>query len=1012
VGLAERVRARIYPKVADLEITAWRTAEPVPFEQRTSGQELHLKLGDCWGENLFDCAWFRFVAALPKDAPKPLVARIDINGELCIVDAQGEPVRGLTCAKSTFDPALGAATKTIYALPEERANNGRVELWADAGFNDLFGAIMGEGKIELSEVCFCREDIRALHYDLQVLADLFAGLPENDPLRDQVLYATGAAGAALATFDPEEVAQARALLQPLFTKAAHRPQLSISGIGHAHMDLAWLWPIRETFRKGARTFATALYNIARYPEYIYGCSQPQLFAWMKERYPALYGRIKNAVGAGRIEPLGQFWVEPDCNIPCGESLVRQVLHGAKFFREEFGIVPRCCWLPDVFGYNAQLPQILKKSGHDYFVTQKLSWNLVNRFPYQSFQWLGIDGSMVLAHMLPEETYNGPATPKSARKILDEYAQKDVSNRALMAFGIGDGGGGPDAEHLERLLRLKHLADLPEVVQQPVAEFLEEWARDAAQFPTWQGELYLERHQGTFTTQALNKRNNRRCELGLREAEWAAMLAALLAGVTFPADAIDALWKEVLLYQFHDILPGSSIKRVYDESNAGYTRILEALEAIIAASYQAVAGRVGGTVRPLVFNSLPWRRQEWMQHEGAWIFVDAAPMGYAELGQPGDIPSVFASERALENAYLRVEFAADGTISSLFDKQAGREMIAPGEFANRFVVFSDTGDAWDFQANHETKDIWIYLRQEPSPLTLETSRAFVDGPRAVLELTYRFKNSRLTQRIFLTSGSRALEFDTVVDWQEPQTMLRVRFPVAVDSPEARFEIPFGSITRSTREDSLVEKAQIEVPAQQWVDLSQEDAGVALLNDCKYGFRVKGHTLDMDLIRSVPHPGRALIGKEDAAGTGGVYTDLRRHEFRYALLPHAGRIGEAELTQAARALNIPLRVVAHDATGHGSLPEAPASFLVCENPALDIVATKPAEDGAGWIVRLVNVTPAAQETRLRVALPLGIPTETNLAENEQGRACATDPDGAVLLRMSPFEIKTLYFKTRVV
>ena len=1007
-GLAEfseQVAARIYERVAPFEMTAWLTREPVSFQERTRGRKLSLKPGDRWGEALFDCAWFRFFTVVPEGAQGKLVARIDINGELSIVDGQGEPVRGLTCKKSDFERSLGTPTKTIYVLPEQSQKPGPLELWAEAGFNDLFGKISGEGKIEFAEVCLCREDIRALFYDLESLSDLVAGLPPQDPLRNAVLEAAAKAERNLDAFAPESVAIARTILTPLFAPSAAPSALKVSAIGHAHLDLAWLWPIRETIRKGARTFATALYNIERYPEYIFGCSQPQLFDWTKQHYPALYARVKEAVRAGRIEPLGTFWVEPDCNIPCGESFVRQVLFGTRFFKDEFGIVPRFCWEPDAFGYNGQLPQILKKSGSDFFVTQKLSWSVINRFPHHSFEWEGIDGTTILAHMLPEETYNGPAAPHSLRKISDEYAQKEVSNHALMVFGIGDGGGGPDAEHIERLRRARHLADLPAVEQRPVAEFLKLWADAAGAFPHWTGELYLERHQGTLTTQALNKRNNRLCEIGLRELEWAAVLAERFAGIPYPADELDLLWKEVLLFQFHDILPGSSIKRVYDECNARYALMLEKMETLIDERYRALAALVQSNASHLVFNSLPWARSAWLQVDGQWRFVKTPGMGYAELPEPIEMTGLLAEDNRIENERLAIEFADDGSLASVFDKECRRETLANGERGNDFVVFEDTGDAWDFAINYEEKDVWIYLRQTPERPSLESRRTYVDGPRAIVEQTYRYRSSKIHQRVILELGMPHLTFETRVNWAEPKSMLRVRFPVAVNAPSARFEIPFGSITRSTGEETLIDKAQIEVAGHQWVDLSQSDFGVALLNDCKYGFRVKGHTLDMNCLRSVPHPGAPLISKGDLSDTDvHEYTDLGEHRFRYALLPHAGKMSESELTRAARAFNVPMRVVPHGLNPAAQLP-GEFSWIRVDNPSVELPAIKRAEDGRGWIVRLLNTTPADQEVVIWLPAPVQSLVETDLAEAHSAITYPVGEDRSIRLTMTRFEIKTI-------
>ncbi len=1002
--LVLNVEHAIYTTVTPLAITGWNTPEPVPFAARTSGTKQTLAVGQRWAEKLFDCAWLQFRGELPGHlGPDPLVVRIDVNGELCLVDEHGIPIRGLTAVKSTYDRTLGGPAKTIYRLPNTTVGPRTIELWADAGFNDLFGAVTGGGVVVLAEIARCNEAVRQLYYDLETLRDYHAGLPLGGTLARQLRVDIDAVARELDCTRAASVAQARARLRPWFT-SKDKPSLKISAIGHAHIDLAWLWPIRESIRKGARTFASVLYNFERYPEYFYGCSQPQLYQWMKTHYPELYGRIKDAARAGRIEPQGNFWVEPDCNMPAGESFVRQILHGSAFFREEFGTEQTYCWQPDVFGYNGQLPQILRLSGHDFFVTQKLSWNVVNRFPHHSFHWEGIDGTSILAHMLPEETYNGPAAARSSKKIGEEYAERTVSNHALMVFGIGDGGGGPDAEHLERLRRTSGLPGLPVTVIEPVARFLEAWRKDEANFPRWRGELYLERHQGTLTTQARVKRYNRQAEIALRETEWAAFLAARYADLPYPAKALDRLWKEVLLYQFHDILPGSSIKRVYDECHARYDKILAELATLRAACFAAVAAR---TVQSdaIAFNSLSWPRTEWLKYAGSWRRVIVPALGWQTLPPPAtSFAPVQASPNQLENDHLRVHFAADGQISSIFHKTAAREVIAPGESANSFVVYRDQGDAWDFESDYEKKDVWLYLARTSEPLVLQSSRGSVDGPCATVEQVWTFGSSEIRQAIRLRAGSALLEFETEVDWREPATMLRVRFPVAVQSDSARFEIPFGSINRSTLTDTLVRKAQLEVAALQWLDLSQSDYGVALLNDCKHGYRVKGHTIDLNLIRSVPHPGNALITKDSKSGDASqsVYTDLTTHRFRYALLPHAGPGDAAGLTQAAREFNTPLSI--HAAPVAAPSWPIPVSPVKISTAAIELAALKPTEDGKGWAFRIVNVTEKPVTAELHLAEAGGTLTESDLIERATGTSFPVK-DAGVPLAFRPFEIKTL-------
>lgn len=1011
--LVLKIQAAIYTPVVPLEITSWLTTEPVSFAARESGEKSTPALGQPWGRRLFDCAWMKFSATLPAGlAGRPLVARIDINGELCVVDAAGVPVRGLTNVKSTFDERLGGPAKTIYQLPAAIITGDRVEFWADCGFNDLFGFLKDNGVIALAEIATCRDDVRQLYYDLETLRDFQLDLPAGDPLHARLEADIEAVAATFDCTDCTGVQAARAALRPWFESAV-KDRLQVHAVGHAHLDLAWLWPIRETIRKGARTFASALYNIDRYPEYIFGCSQPQLFAWMKEHYPELYVKIKAAVLAGRIEPQGTFWVEPDCNMPSGEAFVRQILLGAKFFREEFGIVPDYCWEPDVFGYNGQLPQILKKSGHDYFMTQKLSWNVVNKFGHQSFHWEGIDGTRILTHMLPEETYNSPAAARSLRKIATNYFERDVSDHALMVFGIGDGGGGPDAEHLERLRRAPGLPGLPAVKIEPGARFFKTWSRESEKFPSWKGELYLERHQGTLTTQAKVKRYNRLSEIALRETEWAAFLAATRAGAAYPAEALDRLWKEVLLYQFHDILPGSSIKRVYDECSARYELILAELSALQRAAYASVAARIAPAGTSVLFNSLSWPRAEWLKLGGAWHRVDVPALGWSSLSAPvnGSLPGLTATTVCLENECLRAGFSADGRMTSLYDKRGAREVLAAGEWGNDLVVIPDTGDAWDFETDHEQKDVWGYLRRPVRRLRLHEARARIDGPAAELLQVWRIGESEIRQTLRLLAGADSLVFETTVDWREPAHMLRVRFPVAITSDEARFEIPFGSIRRSTLDDTVHRHAQIEVAALQWVDLSQADYGVALLNDCKYGFRVKGHTIDMNLIRSVPHPGAALIGKDDKADTSAaaVYGDLGAHTFSYALKPHAGVADLAAITAAARTLNTPLTCVTSSGSSTPAcMPDAltSAAFTI-DSPSIELAATLPSECGGGWTLRLVNVEDRAVTACLSASASPVIWTETDLAGRAkvlQNPPVSSDV-GNTGLMFAPFEIKTL-------
>jgi alpha-mannosidase len=1010
----KEIEAAIYTVVGKLDIRAWCTREPIPFAQRQTGAEKQLAVGDTWGE-LFDCAWFHFTGAVPSAAAgQKVVLLLDVNGELCVFDRDGAPVRGLTNAASNYDYRLGRPGKRVLPFLDCVQGGEPVEVWADAGCNDLFGILQEGGAIKEASVATCNEEVRGLFYDYELLLDFFKVLPEDSPRYQQILTGLNDVVHLITDGIAANAAAARAALAPLLAQRGGDPSLRISAVGHAHMDLGWLWPIRETIRKGARTFATAIANIEQYPDYIFGASQPQYFLWMKEHYPALWTKIVAQVAAGRIEPQGCMWVEADTNVSGGEALVRQILLGRRFFRREFGVDVRYLWLPDVFGYTGSLPQILKGAGVDYFSTQKLSWSLINPFPHQSFYWQGIDGTSVLTHMLPEETYNSAAAPRAVRKIEQNYHDSGVSGHALMVFGIGDGGGGPGEEHLERLARLKNLAGLSPVKQQWAAHFLEEWQADAARFATWSGELYLERHEGTLTTEARNKWYNRKIELALRELEWAAVVAGLTTGASYPADRLEKLWQEVLLYQFHDILPGSSIKRVYDESLARYAEMHREVLARIAAHDAALAatidtGRIAWPV--LVRNSLSWERTEWIAARGRWVKATIPAMGYkvvdAAAGQSAAVDGLTASPTGLENDLLRVTFDADGSIASIYDKRARREAIAADERANRLAVYADLGDAWDFPMD--------YAEQTPHFMQLVSATPRLDGPRAVVEQVYRIGHSELRQEIVLTAGSARLDFVSQLRWHEPKTMLRTSFPVAIHADEATFDIQFGHIRRTTHRNTTWDLARDEVAAHKWADLSQGDYGVALLNDSKYGHKVKGHVLDLNLLRSVPYPGPYLIQDADAAAVEWhhAYTDQADHVFTYALYPHRGNHIEGGVIRAGYELNVPLWVLA-EGVGGGEGPIS-ASFVEVDAPNVIIEAVKQAESGPepvegphDIIIRLYEAEHKAAHARIRFGFPIRAAAEVNLME-EEAKPLIVRSDG-VTLEFRPFEIKTVRVTVR--
>ncbi|MDE6372350.1 MAG: alpha-mannosidase, partial [Clostridia bacterium] len=641
----------------------------------------------------------------------------------------------------------------------------------------------------------------------------------------------------------KSMAEAHEYLTKIITTPIDGNVTEYTAIGHAHIDLAWLWPIRETKRKGTRTFATALNNIDKYPDYIFGASQAQLFDWIKQEEPALFERVKKAVTDGRIELQGGMWTENDCNIPSGESIIRQFLYGEKFFKDEFGKTCKMVWLPDVFGYPASLPQIMKKCGRDYFMTIKLSWNTVNKFPYKTFLWKGIDGSEILSHLAPQGNYNSTASPMAITKSDNGNPQADQIDKALLIYGIGDGGGGPGEAHLEMIKREANEGGMSKVVCRPAEQLFDDLKSQYIEvMPTYDGELYLEKHQGTYTSQANNKLYNRLMEQALHTLEWL-MALAKVNGVKWECPQLENIWKEVLLYQFHDIIPGSSINRVYVESVARYKEMYDEVKGYIDALLQALttSGGLG------VVNTVGFDRQEYVKAGDRWYKADVKAYSSALLaGISGeDREGLSRARDFIQNDKVKVHFAKDGSIDSLVDLTSGKELC--NDYLNKLTVYSDPKmyyNAWDIKMNYTNMRKWQFK--------LESHKSYVDGVSVIMENIYTFKDSTIIQKVTLTKGSAMVVFDTTVDWRETYKMLRADFRPSVYSDTVNCDIQFGNFDRSTLEDTSVRKAQFEICAHKFVNVDDGDYGVALLINCKYGDRAKNGLLSLNLLRSPKSP----------------------------------------------------------------------------------------------------------------------------------------------------------------
>jgi alpha-mannosidase len=977
-----KLKDGVYSKISNLSVEAWVTKEPTRFNEKTSGEYKKLQIGISWGE-LWDCSWMHFTGKVPLEAKdKKVVLIVDVSGEGCVVDIDGNPIRGITTYASTFDSSLGMPVKRVINYLENSQGDENIDMWIETGCNDLFGNLIDSGCLKQADISVCNEELRQLYYDYKFLIMLAESLEENSTIRNQIEHTLFDVAAKTTQIDTYTITIAREKLAYHLNMKNADESLLISAIGHAHIDLAWLWPIRETKRKGARTFSTAIEMIDRYPDYIFGASQPQLYQWMKEDYPVLYDNIKKKVSSGRWECQGAMWVEPDTNVSGGESLVRQVLYGKKFFKQEFNEDMKILWLPDVFGYSGALPQILKKSDVPYFMTIKLSWNEHNTFPHNTLIWKGIDGSEILVHMPPENTYNSGAMPSSLKLAEKNFKDKDVSNEAMLLFGIGDGGGGPSTDHIEYLNREKNIAGLPPTTQEHSLKFFDRINKHRNDYKKWSGELYLEKHQGTYTTQAKNKKYNRLMEFTLRDCEYICSIAKIKAGFVYPQAELEEIWKEVLLYQFHDILPGSSIKRVYDESIARYKIIYARVQEITQQASETIAAQLNVKKnQTLVFNTLSWERTAFVTIDNSLKEVTVGAYGSTIIDNNSTClieSNVIIQKNLLENEKIKVEFNNDATIKSIYDKEADREVLNKDYSVNNLVVYEDTGDCWDIP--------FTYLDKAPEQPKVTSCEIINCSPNIMLRFIYSYGKSTIQQDIHIEEGSKKLVFDVHVDWNETNRMLRAQYPIDISTNEAACNIQFGHIMRPTHKNTSWDYAKIEVCAQKWIDLSEKGYGVSLINNCKYGHKVWDNILDINLLRSPMHPG--------------VDSDKGEQDFSYELFIHDGDL----LKVTKESYNFNTSFIITNGQNEVGDTKKENCFIYVSHPNVVVEAVKLAEDGNGIIVRLYECN--GQRTHSKIKFNGATYAElTNLIEQKEYELDMTDQ--MVELNFKPFEINTIKF-----
>ncbi|WP_019204079.1 glycoside hydrolase family 38 C-terminal domain-containing protein [Tsukamurella sp. 1534] len=980
----------VYGETAPVTVTAWAApGEPVPFAEAARQEFTPIVEGTPWGAP-WSTLWLHVTGAPPAawaaDGARATELRVELgftggpgfNAEALVYRADGTVVKGV----SPFNAH-------VPLEPGER-----VDLYIEAAANpDLGGDFVsptplgdrttaGDGPLYwLGRIELAQRDLAVweLQQDVWTLNGLMHELPFDLPRRHEVLRALER---MLDAVDPHDVpgtaAAGRAELAGALERPAYASAHRVSAVGHAHIDSAWLWPVRETARKCARTFANVVDLMDRDPEFRFACSSAQQFAWVKERYPDLYERIREKVAEGRFVPVGGMWVEADTNMPGGEAMARQFVQGKRFFLEEFGVDTPEAWLPDSFGYSAAMPQIVAAAGSRYFLTQKLSWNQTNRMPHSTFLWEGIDGTALFTHFPPVDKYNSDLSGADLARAQKNYREQGAGTCSLVPFGWGDGGGGPTREMLAAARRTASLEGSPTVsIESPAAFF----ARAEAEYvspPRWSGELYLEFHRGTYTSQANTKQGNRRSEHLLREAELWATTATVRTGSAYPAAELEEIWRLVLLQQFHDILPGSSIAWVHQDAERNYAAVAKRLERIIGTALEALAngGDAGAqpisasTGRRLVFNAAPHPRDGVPALGAAFVDV-ASPLA----------PTAEGDGFRLDNGVVSALVDARGLLVSLVDTATGREaMAAPG---NLLQVHRDIPNHW------EAWDIDSFYRRDVTDL-VEAGSVAVGGDAVVVRRT--FGDSTITQRITLRAGSPALDIETEIDWHETQKLLKLAFPLDVHADRSAAETQFGHVFRPTHANTSWDAAKFEICAHRWVHVGEAGYGVAVANDSTYGHDIGRHTGEDGATRTV-----VRLSLLRAPRYPDPQADRGRHVLSASVRPGAA-IGDA--VEEGYRRNLSPRIV----DGAATLVEP---LVAVDDPAVVVESVKLAEDGSGdVVVRLYESRGGRADATVTAAFPHDGAVFTDLLERPlDGTDLGT---GAVRVALRPFMIATLRFR----
>ncbi|KAL1958715.1 hypothetical protein VTO42DRAFT_3834 [Malbranchea cinnamomea] len=1036
--------AKLYEATVDDENHVKLSVYSVPnlerptFEEATKNEFKPTRRGASFGPS-WSTHWFKIQLTVPEELRQNerLEFHWDANNEGLIWSEDGRPLQGLT----------GGGERIEWILPESFRDGKEHTFYIEMACNGMFGN--GNGgliqpphpnryfQLRTARITAVNLQARALYYDFWMIGDAAREFPGDSWQSHEALQIGNAMMDAFIAGDgsQEAILEARRIAQKYLGKRVDSPAVYetdgeplVYGIGHCHIDSCWLWPWAETKRKVARSWSTQCDLIERYPEFRFCCSQAQQFKWLEEGYPYAFDRVRSWVHKGRFHPIGGSWVEHDTNMPSGESLVRQFLYGQRYFESRFGERCTTFWLPDTFGYSSQIPQLCRLAGMSRFFTQKLSWNNINKFPHTTFNWVALDGTQVLCHMTPAETYTANAHFGDVKRSMTQHKSMDKDNTSLLVFGHGDGGGGPTFEQIEKLRRLRGLSDqvglLPRVhMGSSVDDFfakLEKKVADGTKFVTWYGELYFELHRGTYTTQANNKLYNRKSEFLLRDLELLATLATLKdPSFKYPKKEIDKMWEDVLLCQFHDCLPGSSIEMCYDDSDKVYAEVFKTGKKLREEALHALGfgneRTLGNKEQLIAINTLPWPRSE-VVRIGPELSASATPQYVLVEGNTGVIapktldasantplyvkevkPDVFE----LSNGQLVVE-VKDGVITSLFDVEAQRQVIAKGEKGNQFVLFDDKPLYW------QAWDVEVYHLESRKELSSGKTRIVENGPHRVSVVTDTriSADSWARTTISLSPASKDLpsyvEMECEVEWRETMKFLKVEFPVDILNTEASYETQYGITRRPTHYNTSWDMAKFEVCCHKWADLSEHGYGVSILNDSKYGFATCGNVMRLSLLRAPKAP--------DA------HADMGRHRIRYAIMPHAGPL-DYRTVRAGYNFNNPLVVQPASGREHKSIFE---SIQIHGSKSIILDAIKRGEDdedvscgelavrpGRSIILRVYEALGGKSRGHITTALPVRKAFKCNILEDDIEEIELQKPTSDTLsvpLELRAFEVAT--------